>query len=235
MPQKTPRDYRELLRSGRWFRAISVELQDALLTAATLKTLAANELLFARGDAPSGLYAVVDGAVRISGVGESGKEALLTMTLPPAWFGEISVFDELPRTHDAVAEQDSLLVHVSQSAVHAIFAAEPKYWRELGLLVAGKLRLTFLAMEDTALFPVAVRLARRLVMIAEGYGEWHERRSRVVEVSQEQLAMMLSASRQTVNGLLKELEAKKLVQVSYGSIEILDLEALKTAAQLEKI
>lgn len=232
MAAKTPRDYRELLRAGRWFRAIDPALQDALLDAASLKQLAANELLFARGDAPSGLYAVVDGAVRISGIGESGKEALLTMTLPPAWFGEISVFDELPRTHDAVAEQDSVLVHVPQAAMHAIFAAEPKYWRELGLLVAGKLRLTFLAMEDAALFPIPVRLARRLVMIAEGYGEWHDKKSRVIEVSQEQLAMMLSASRQTVNQQLKELEARGIVRVSYGSIEILDGAALRATAQL---
>jgi CRP/FNR family transcriptional regulator, cyclic AMP receptor protein len=86
-------------------------------------------------------------------------------------------------------------------------------------------------MEDMALMPLAVRLARRLAAMAEGYGE-REHRRRTVEVSQEQLAMMLSTSRQTANQLLKELESQGLIRLSYGTIEILDLDGLRRAARL---
>jgi CRP-like cAMP-binding protein len=74
-----------------------------------------------------------------------------------------------------------------------------------------------------------VRLARRLAMMAEGYGE-REHQRRTVEVSQEQLAQMLSTSRQTANQLLKELAARGLIRLSYGTIEILDLAGLRRAA-----
>lgn len=230
MKSRNARDYAELLRSGRWFAGLDDGLQEALVEAALLLRLGAGERLFARGDAPSGLFAVVDGALRISGTAESGREALLTIVEPPSWFGEIAVFDGQPRTHDAVAEVESLVAHVPKAALDQILAAEPRRWRDLGLLMTSKLRLAFAAMEEMAVLPTAVRLARRLVYMAEGYGERaHERRT--VEVSQDQLAMMLSTSRQTCNALLKELEARGLVRLSYGSIEILDLDGLRAASR----
>jgi CRP-like cAMP-binding protein len=85
--------------------------------------------------------------------------------------------------------------------------------------------------EDTATLPIAVRLARRLVMTAERFGEWAGKSSRVLELRQDQLATMLSTSRQTVNQLLKDLEGRGLVKLAYGNIEILDLEGLREAAK----
>jgi CRP-like cAMP-binding protein len=229
---KKPRDYADLLDTGRWFRAIPAPFRDALFDAALLRRLGPGELLFGRGDPPCGIYAVLDGAVRISGVSESGKEALLTLAEPPSWFGEIAVFDRLARTHDAIAEGETLLFHVPEPALEAILEREPRWWRELALLVTVKLRLALIAMEDMTVLPASVRLARRLVMMVEGYGERFEGRKRVVSVRQEQLGMMLSISRQTANQLLKDLEAQKLIALTYGEIEVLDLPGLKRVAQL---
>jgi len=233
VPLRTARDYKQLLRTGRWFGALEDALADALLGPAGVRALADGEQLFARGDAPSGLFAVVDGTIGVSGVGDDGKEALLTLLESPAWFGEISVFDRQPRTHDAVAQGQALVVHVPQAALDALLAAEPRYWHDLGLLVTSKLRLAFTAMEDIALLPIAVRLARRLALMAEGYGERAHQRRRTVEVSQDLLAMMLSTSRQTANQLLKDLEARRLIRLSYGAIEILDLDGLRAAGKLD--
>jgi CRP-like cAMP-binding protein len=223
------RRYEELLRAGRWFAGLSDAFRGALLDAAVTRKLAKNEQLFARGDAPSGLFAVAEGSVRVSTLGPTGKEVLLALVEPPMWFGEISVFDRQPRTHDAVADDDAVLVHVPQAALDAILAGEPARWRELGLLLTGKLRLSFAVMEDLAQ-PIAVRLARRLVLSAERYGEYHDRTSRVVSLRQDQLAAMLSTSRQTVNQLLKDLEARGVVRLAYGQVEILDHDALRAAA-----
>ncbi len=226
MKARSARDYKEFLRAGKWFSALPDALQDALLDAGQLRTLAPDERLFSRGEPPSGLFALLDGAVRVSGTSESGKEALLTLLEPPSWFGEISVFDGQPRTHDALSEGESRVILVPQAPLLQILDAEPRWWRDLGLLATSKLRLAFIAMEDMVLLPIAQRLARRLSLMAEGYGERnHERRT--VEVSQDQLALMVSTSRQTANQVLKELEQKGLIRLAYGSIEILDLDGLR--------
>lgn len=227
---KTARDYRELLLSGRWFQGLSAGFSERLLREGVVRDLPADGRVFSRGDAPDGLYAVLDGSIRIGGVGESGKEAVLAVVEAPQWFGEIAVFDGLPRTHDASASASATVAHVSTPALDAMLAEHPAWWRELGLLVTTKLRLAFVVMEDMALLPLLPRVARRLALMADAHGELSDRSRRVLRAPQELLAAMVSASRQTTNQVLKELEARGLVRVSYGEVEILDLPGLRAAA-----
>lgn len=223
-----PRAYRACLQGGHWFSALPAALQDALLAAARVQRLDAGQRLFRRGDPPSGLYAVVEGAMRIGAVSAQGKEALLTLIEAPYWFGEVSLFDGQPRTHDAFAEGASTLLLVPQSALLELLERQPQYWRDFALLMSQKLRLAFIALEQMSLLPAAPRLARRLLMIAENYGEGESRR--VIHLAQEQLALMLAISRQTTNQILNELQAQGILRLTYGEIEILDLARLRQAA-----
>ncbi|MBO9680156.1 MAG: Crp/Fnr family transcriptional regulator [Acidovorax sp.] len=227
-------DYLPVLQSGRWFHALPPDFADQLLALAQPRVLAAGEALFLRGDAPCGLYAVVRGAIGISGVGgqrDQARAALLTLLEPPAWFGEIAVFDGAARTHDAHAAEPSTVLQVPHEKLLEWLHARPAHWHSLALLLTDKLRTAFVALEELALLPAPRRLARRLVMMAEGYGQWAggARSRRVLEVSQEQLALMLAISRQTTNQILQDLQARGLLRVQRGEVEILDLAALRAA------
>ncbi|WP_043312065.1 Crp/Fnr family transcriptional regulator [Pseudomonas sp. ML96] len=227
MPEN-PVTYLPLLESGQWFSHLPQPLRAALLAEARLLQLEAGQSLFRRGDPPCGLYAVLEGMMRVGAVSREGKEALLTLVEPPYWFGEISLFDGQPRTHDAYAEGPTRLLQVPQAALLALLAREPGYWRDFALLMSQKLRLAFIALEEMSLLPAAQRLARRLLMMAEGYGETGPRR--VLHLAQEQLALMLGLSRQTTNQILKDLEARGALRLTYGEIEISDLAVLRQAA-----
>lgn len=221
--------YQARIREGHWFANLPCALQDALLEAAQVLHLKPGQALFRRSDKPSGLYAVLDGAMRIGAVNRAGKEALLTLIEAPYWFGEISLFDGQPRTHDAFADSSCTLLHVPQARLLALLKRHPEYWRDFALLMSQKLRLAFIALEEMSLLPAAPRLARRLLLITENYGEGEPRR--VIHLAQEQLALMLAISRQTTNQILKELEAQGILRLTYGEIEILDLPRLREAAQ----
>ncbi|HSX70933.1 MAG TPA: Crp/Fnr family transcriptional regulator [Pseudomonas sp.] len=225
---ETPAIYRSLLESGQWFSHLPQALCDALLSEARLLQLEPGQRLFRRGDPPCGLYAVLEGMMRVGAVSRDGKEALLTLVEPPYWFGEISLFDGQPRTHDAYAEGPARLLQVPQAALLALLAREPAYWRDFALLMSQKLRLAFIALEEMSLLPAAPRLARRLLMMAEGYGETDPRS--VLHLAQEPLALMLGLSRQTTNQILKDLEARGALRLTYGGIEIADLGILRQAA-----
>lgn len=227
MPSKRVADYRELLRAGRWFRGLPEAFQDALVAMALLREVRPGNVLFARGDASNGMFAVLEGQLRACSTDDDGKQALLTIVESPSWVGEIPLFDGLPRTHDLVADTEGLVVHVPQEPLLAFLDREPGHWRDLALLLTAKLRLAFTSMEDAQRLPISARLVHRLVLIAEGYGEWSDRSRREVGVSQETLAAMLSTSRQTVNHVLKGLEAKGLVALQYGRVEIVDLAGLR--------
>ncbi|MGY2343489.1 Crp/Fnr family transcriptional regulator [Pseudomonas sp. SDO5532_S415] len=223
--------WRPRLMRGQWFSHLPVSLQDSLLTAARVRHLAAGQRLFQRGDPPCGLYAVLEGAVRIGAVSEQGKEALLSLVEPPHWFGEICLFDGQPRTHDAFGVGQCTLLHIPQTALLALLDEQPAHWRQLALLMSQKLRLTFINLEQLSLMPAQARLAHRLLMIAEGYGQIDEPR-RVLQLPQEQLASMLSLSRQTTNQILKDLQGQGILNLGYGEIEIVDAGRLRALATL---
>ena len=229
-----PAAYQPVLQTGRWFAHLPPGFAQPLIAMAQVRHLQPGEVLFLRGDAPCGLYAVVRGAISISGTGGRAHEAraaLLTRLEPPHWFGEISVFDNSARTHDAHAAEPSTLLQVPHERLLAWLQAHPQHWHALALLLTDKLRTAFVALEELALLPAPQRLARRLVMMAEGYGQWtaEGQSRRVIAISQEQLSLMLAISRQTTNQILKDLESRQLVRVQRGELEILDLAALRAA------
>lgn len=226
---------RELLRSDIWFSQVPPALAESLMNQALLKTLRDGETLFSRGEAVDGLYAVLEGALHISGVTRDGREAVLSLIEPPMWFGEIALFDRLPRTHDAVAEGATTVVFVPLSVLDTLLDAHPIYWRYFGVLMAFKVRMAFIALEDLAIVQPAERLARRLVWLtycAVTGGEMGRRR---LTIKQTQLALMMSLSRQTVNQLLRALEQRGVIRLSYGLIDVLDTAALVDAAMLTPV
>jgi len=220
-----------LLERSAWFRSAPVAMQAQLIKAGRVERLAAGQRLFTRGDSDDGLYCVLDGLVRIGAASSAGKEALLAVIEPVNWFGEIALFDNRPRTHDAYAERDSELFHVPRAALAALLERTPEYWHAFGLLLTQKLRLAFDAIEEAALLPAAPRVARRLLLMAGGYGEPGALR-RVLRVPQEDLAMMLALSRQTINQVLKQFEAQGALKLGYAEIEIADVQKLSALAEL---
>lgn len=223
-------DPRTQLLHGQWFRQLPTTVQDSLLALGRSRELAPGQCLFQRGDAPCGLYAVLEGAMRVGAVSSEGKEALLTLVESPHWFGEISLFDGQPRTHDAYAEGPTRLLWIPQAPLLEWLAREPVLWRELALLMSHKLRWVFVALEQQSLLAAAPRVAQRLLQMAEGYGERDVAQWRL-QVSQEQLALMLSLSRQTINQILKSFEQSGVVRLGYGEVEIVDARRLRAMGQ----
>lgn len=222
--------YRERLHASSWFGALEPTLQDALVGIATVRRLGAADVLFRRGDPPDGLYCVLDGTICIGATSADGREALLAVLEPVNWFGEIGVFDRQPRTHDARADGNTTLLHMPQAALVALLDSKPALLHAFALLLTHKLRLTFTVLEETALLPAPVRVARRLLLMADGYGDLRLGSRRVLRVPQEQLAQLLALSRQTVNQVLKDLQARGILKLAYGEIELLDFAGLRQLA-----
>lgn len=212
-----------------WFAALTEAQQRQLLAQTKTIQLAAGQRLFSRGDEFDGIYVLLSGALLIAGVHSSGREALLTIVEAGDWIGEIALFDQKARTHDATASVACQLLHLNHSALQLLVQQDPLWWQRFGQLLTEKMRLVFQALEDMSLLPASVRLARRLVMLCR----LHQQNERyVIPVQQEQLGQLLSLSRQTINQLLQQLAASGVIRTSYAQIEVLDLKLLKQAAEM---
>lgn len=158
------------LRRGDWFAALAPEMQQRILDLGEQVSLLEGQCLFARGDAPDGVYCVLQGTVRISTVTEAGREMIVALLEPPHWFGEIALFDNALRTHDAWAAGDTSLLRLPQRKLEKMLARHPQDWPFFGRLLTQKLRAVFSAMEDIALTSPTARVARRLVNMTDGFG-----------------------------------------------------------------
>jgi CRP/FNR family transcriptional regulator, cyclic AMP receptor protein len=220
-----------VLKSSEWFTALEPAFQQAVLTSSRVMVLTAGKPVFHRGDANDGIYCVLSGAVRFGGVAPSGRELIVALIEAPEWFGEIALFDGGVRTHDAWADVTSTVLHVPLRDLMSILASNPGAWRHLGRLLVRKLRFALSMLEDLALEPPKVRLARCLISLFEGYGQRKADSPYRVRVSQERLGMMLSLSRQTVNELLRQMEQESIIQCERGGVRIVDSARLREAAQ----
>ena len=176
--------------------------------------------MFVRGGEADGLCCVTAGALQIGAIDDRGQAAVLAYLEPYQWFGEISLIDGLPRTHDAVADGDTEVLVVPRADLLALLQAHPGLWRELARLACRKLRVTFSVLEELAQLPLEARVLRRLRLLAEGYGSRDVPRQRI-RLGQEALARMLGVSRQSVNKALKSLDSQGLLQLHYSELELL--------------
>jgi CRP/FNR family cyclic AMP-dependent transcriptional regulator len=220
-----------VLKGSAWFGALDPAFQQAVLASSRVKQLGAGETVFHRGDSSDGIYCVLSGAVCFGAIAPSGRGSIVAVAEAPQWFGEVALFDGGPRTHDAWADISSTVLHLPLRHLTKILADDPARWQQMGRLLVRKLRIALSLLEDMALEPPGVRLARCLIHLLEGYGARKAAPSCIVRVSQERLGMMLSLSRQTVNELLRHLEQEVIVQCQRGGVRVLDVERLRKVGQ----
>jgi CRP-like cAMP-binding protein len=156
--------------AGPWFSKLSPVLRQEILDRSTVRRLADGASLASRGAAAQEWCGVARGAVRISTISLSGKQVTLTYAEPGTWFGDIALFDGLPRTHDADAHGPTTLLVVRRPEFRELLARHVELYDALLRLNCRRLRLMFDHFEDLNTRPLRSRLARQLLLLARSYG-----------------------------------------------------------------
>lgn len=220
------------LSANPWFGALPLAERRAMLAASELQRLRPGEMLFRQGDAVApgsgAFYGLVSGSIKASSLREDGKEAILVVLEAGNWFGEISLIDNRPRTHDATAVVASEVLALPRAAFDALMR-RPAFARALCFMLASRMRALYGMVEDATLRSTRARVARRLLLLARGDATQAREPRPAVPVSQEQLAMMLGLTRQTLGKELKGLVQAGAIALGYGRIEI------ASAARLEEL
>jgi CRP-like cAMP-binding protein len=218
------------LAANPWFALLPLAERKALLSGCEPVHLAAGEMLFRQGDAVAqgqgAFYGVLRGAMKASSLRPDGKEAILVVLEAGNWFGENSLIDGLPRTHDATAVGEAELLALARPAFDRMMV-RPAFAQAVCRLLAGRVRSLYGMVEDATLRSTRARVARRLLLLARGDATQARESRPVVPVSQEALAMMLGVSRQTLSKELQGLAREGAVELGYGKIAIASLSRLE--------
>ena len=225
-------DERHNIEAGAWFGKLSLPLRSAILSRATVRRLPDGAPLASRGSQAEEWCGVARGAVRIGSVSLSGKQVTLTYAEPGTWFGDIALFDGLPRTHDADVHGDTTLLVVRKPDFKLLLSQHVELYEALMRLNTRRLRLMFDLIEDLNTRPLQARLAKQILLLARSYGIRQGEEIRIaLQLAQEDLAQLLGASRQRVNQELKGFEREGAVRVEPTRLVVLSRDKLLAIAE----
>jgi CRP-like cAMP-binding protein len=220
------------IQTGAFFSKLSQPLREDILSRAIVRRLKDGATFSTRGSAAEEWCGVALGAVRISSVSLSGRQVTLTYAEPGVWFGDIALFDGLPRTHDADAHGPTTLLAVRRPDFKDLLARHVELYDALLRLNCRRLRLMFNHFEDLNTRPLRSRLAKQLLLLAKSYGIPQGEEIRIgLQLAQEDLAQLLGASRQRVNQELKGFEREGAVRVEPTRLVVLSRDKLLQIAE----
>jgi CRP/FNR family cyclic AMP-dependent transcriptional regulator len=225
-------EIRKILSQNAWFASLPEYLADKLLEKGKLKVLHSQQILHQKHDSADGFYCVVSGRIRVSNFTVEGKELVLTWIQPGNWFGEISLLDGQPRTHDAHAEDITTLLKVPKSAFKQLLKEHQDWYQCITRLLCQRVRATFSLIDETGCLSLKGQLCRRLSLMYQGLEEQQNIKTMVLSISQDALAQLIHSSRQTVNKILQSLQAEKIIDLRYGKILVLNKRALEELGQI---
>lgn len=215
-----------MLETSDWYRRLPPALQAQVLQQLAAAARPAGRTLFRQGDPVAGLHVILSGELHVTGIAFDAISTLMGILRPGDWTGFLAVLDEQPYAFTVAAVVYSEVACLPMSAVRSIFESDVATYR---LLVGPELmnaRRNYHFFLETHGRPPLKRVAERLMEL----GRWpYSPRSGPVssiDVSQDALAAATRLSRQTVNTLLRELESRGLVEISYGRIKVKDADGL---------
>jgi len=222
----------DTLRQAPLFSGLDDEAAGALESSMEPASLRRGDILFNEGDDGNKLYVVIDGKIKLGRTSPDGRENLLAILGPGQMFGELSFFDPGPRSATATAVTDADLKSLGHEALSPVLAAHPDVAHALLNQLAGRLRRTNEVVGDLVFSDVPGRVAKALLDLASRFGRRADDGVHVNhDLTQEELAQLVGASRETVNKALADFASRGWLRLEPRSVVILDLERLQRRAR----
>ena len=217
----------EVIRKAPLFTALDEVAAASLLANMVSVKISKGSVLFAEGDEGDQLYVIAEGKLKLGTSSGDGRENLLSILGPGEMFGELSLFDPGPRTSTATAVTDAKLLSLGQEKLLPWLAENPKVALQLLARLAQRLRRTNEAVGDLVFSDVPGRVAKALIDLGERFGKKTDDGLFVHhDLTQEELAQLVGASRETVNKALADFAGRNWLKLDGRAVLITDFERL---------
>lgn len=226
MPQPAAQSRHDLISSTVWAGELSAEELDRAARGVSERRYAKGGYIAHRGDPLDYWTGVVTGLVKMSAVSESGKAVTFAGIGDGGWFGEGSVLKGEARKYDLVAVRDTHLLLMNRPTFMWLSENSIGFSRFLVRQLNERLAQFIATTEYERLMDPKARVARQLAWLK--HPVLNPRMADRLEITQDELALLATVSRQIVNRSLQELAQEGLVAVEHGSILIRDLERLRS-------
>jgi len=217
----------EVVRRAPLFTALDEAAAVSLRASMDSVKIAKGSILFKEGDGGEHLYVIVDGKLKLGTSSGDGRENLLSILGPGEMFGELSLFDPGPRTSTATAVTDAKLLSLSHEKVIPWLKQNPEVSLQLLTRLSQRLRRTNEAVGDLVFSDVPGRVAKALIDLGDRFGKTTPEGLLVNhDLTQEELAQLVGASRETVNKALADFAGRGWLKLDGRSVLIADVDRL---------
>lgn len=221
-----------LARSG-IFQGVDPDAAEALAKDLEIVDVRKGDVLFNEGEPGDSLYIVITGKIKLGRRAADGRQNLIALMGPSDMVGELSLFDPGPRTATATAVTDTRVARLRKQALRPWLSNRPEIAEQLLRVLARRLRRTNDALADLIFTDVPGRVAKNLLQMAGKFGSRDGGVLRVThDLTQEELAQLVGASRETVNKALADFASRGWLRLDGKSVIVLDPERLARRARV---
>ncbi|MDH7799841.1 MULTISPECIES: Crp/Fnr family transcriptional regulator [unclassified Beijerinckia] len=208
-----------ILRENGWLSTQPEPFRSEVLRRSILLRFSAGEVIYHFGDELGGIYGLVSGGVSVNTAPQTDAPQLIHMGVPGSWTGEDSYLIRQPRRLELRAVVETWAMYLSLDQMDQMTAADPSVIRNFCTNLLRGVDVLIRIIHDLQKLDPDRRIASVLHRMT-----WS---SEHVLLTQTEVATMASASRRQVNATLKRFAVKGWVTTSYGSITVLNAEALQ--------
>jgi CRP-like cAMP-binding protein len=124
-----------LLKTVDLFQDIPGELLSQISQISSTKNYEQGEVIFKEGDSGDSMFIVINGEVSIK-----KKEKIIAKLEKGASLGEMALLDNEPRSADAVADKDSVLLKINQDVFYELMEGNADIMKQIVRLLTSRLR-----------------------------------------------------------------------------------------------
>jgi len=221
-----------VLHQSPLFASLDADSAAALMKLLTEQVVVKGGVLFREGEPGDELYLILEGKVKLGHASADGRESLMAVLGPGEMFGELSLFDPGLRASSATALTEARVVRLGNSQLMPWLADRPEVSAALLQALARRLRRTSETMADLVFSDVPGRVAKALMELGEKFGTLTPAGLQVThDMTQEELAQLVGASRETVNKALADFAQRGWITLESRQVLILDVERLGKRAR----
>lgn len=211
------------------FSGISEESLQKIASITTERCFNKKNIIFHEGDYGDTLYIIKAGRIKIAKISIDGREKTLTILQVGDFFGEMAIFDNLPRSASAEAiDHEVRLLSTSKSDFERLIHENPSIALMIMRDLTRRIRQVNQQVEDLAFKDVHGRVASTLynLLTADKGKEDKEQKTLQLRMTHQDLANMVGSSRETVTRALNRLQDEGIIAISHQQITVLKPENL---------
>jgi len=218
------KDANDFLERCVWPRVLTQMERETTYHALYQRELQTGTLICHRQEIADSWIGVMTGFLRVQDTTADGKPFMLTGVAPSGWIGEGSLLKIEPRRYEIVATRPTKTLHLPRATFSWLLDRSiPFNHFMLNHLNERLAQFIGMAKYDRLFGPTA-RVARGIASLF--HPVLYPNSEPALRVSQEELAWMVGVSRQRVNSAVHTLQEEQLIRIGYGSITVLDLQAI---------